>query len=167
MTTAVEPARVRSGALDQKTVCAAFQATVAHVPDRIALRTRGDETTVTWAQYAERVRRTAAGLAGLGIGRGSTVALMLTNRPEFHIVDAAAMHLGATPFSIYNTAAPDQIAHLFANAGNRVVIAEQKYLLKFGGNVQHGAAGIAQVDYLFDDKARRSRIEAPSRLQSE
>src|SRR5205807_4129690 len=128
MTTAVEPARVRSGALDQKTVCAAFQATVAHVPDRIALRTRGDETTVTWAQYAERVRHTAAGLAGLGIGRGSTVALMLTNRPEFHIVDAAAMHLGATPFSIYNTSSREQIEYLIADACCSVMITESAFL---------------------------------------
>ena len=41
---------------------------------------------------------------------------MLTNRPEFHLVDTAALHLGATPFSVYNTSAAEQIAHLFANA---------------------------------------------------
>jgi long-subunit acyl-CoA synthetase (AMP-forming) len=38
------------------------------------------------------------------------------------------MHLGATPFSIYNTSAPEQIAYLFSNAGNDVVIAERQYL---------------------------------------
>ena len=53
---------------------------------------------------------------------------MLTNRPEFHLVDTAALHAGATPFSIYNTLAPEQIAHLFGNAGNRVVICEQQFL---------------------------------------
>ena len=43
-------------------------------------------------------------LAKLGIERGDTVAIMLANRPEFHIIDlAAAMVTGATPFSIYNT----------------------------------------------------------------
>ena len=39
----------------------------------------------------------------LGVGRGDTVAIMLGNRPEFHIVDLAAAMLGATPFSIYLT----------------------------------------------------------------
>ena len=44
---------------------------------------------------------------------------MLLNRPEFHLVDTAALNLGATPFSIYNTSTAEQIEHLFANAGNR------------------------------------------------
>ena len=55
------------------------------------------------------MQRIAGGLAALGVGRGDTSALMLANRPEFHLVDTAAMHLGATPFSIYNTSAPEQI----------------------------------------------------------
>ena len=44
---------------------------------------------------------------------------MLTNRPEFHPVDSAAMHLGATPFSIYNTYTPDQINFLVNDAATR------------------------------------------------
>jgi long-chain acyl-CoA synthetase len=31
-------------------------------------------------------------------------------------VDTAALHLGAVPFSIYNTSAPEQIEYLFSNA---------------------------------------------------
>ena len=53
---------------------------------------------------------------------------MLSNRPEFHLLDTAVLHTGATPFSIYNTLAPEQIAHLFSNAGNRVVVCEQQFL---------------------------------------
>ena len=53
---------------------------------------------------------------------------MLTNRPEFHLVDTAALHLGAVPFSIYNTSSPDQITYLFGNAENRVVITQQAFL---------------------------------------
>ena len=71
------------------------------------------------------MREIAAGLAGLGVGRGDTVALMLTNRPEFHFADAAVMHLGATPFSIYNTYTVEQIEHLLGDAASRVIITEQ------------------------------------------
>ena len=88
------------------TVCAAFQATAAANPDAVALRTKGGEIEITWGEYAERVRRIAGGLHELGLRRGDTMALMLTNRPEFHLLDAAAMHLGAVPFSIYNTSSP-------------------------------------------------------------
>ena len=50
---------------------------------------------------------------------------MLVNRPEFHLVDTAALHLGATPFSVYNTSTSEQIEYLFANAGNTVVVTER------------------------------------------
>ena len=63
-------------------------------PDRVAIRTKGDAFSITWEEYAQRVRAAAAGLAGLGTTRGDLVAIMLTNRPEFYLVDAAAMHLG-------------------------------------------------------------------------
>ncbi len=41
------------------------------------------------------------------VERGETVAMMLSNRPEAFIVDTAAMHLGAVPFSVYNTSSPE------------------------------------------------------------
>ena len=34
--------------------------------------------------WRERVDALAGGLAALGVRRGDTVALMLSNRPEFH-----------------------------------------------------------------------------------
>jgi long-chain acyl-CoA synthetase len=109
------------------TMCAAFQATVARYPRQVALRTPGGGVTVTWEQYASRVRAIAAGLAALGVGRGDTVALMVTNRPEFHLVDTAAFHLGAVPFSVYNTFAVEQITQVLSNAGSRVVVCEEQF----------------------------------------
>src|SRR5215213_11302794 len=96
-------------AIAAATVCQAFQITCAERPDDTALRTIGDGVRVTWAEYAGQARAIAAGLAALGLKRGDTFACMLVNRPEFHVFDAAAMHLGATSFSIYNTSSPDQI----------------------------------------------------------
>jgi long-subunit acyl-CoA synthetase (AMP-forming) len=125
-----------------KTLCEAFQHTVAAAPAAVALRSSDDSTRLTWRQYADRVRTIAAGLAALGVRRGDTVGLMLTNRPEFHLVDTAALHLGAAPFSIYNTLAPEQISYLFSNAGNKVVICELQFLeqirkAQLGTSVEH------------------------------
>ncbi|MDX8150788.1 AMP-binding protein [Patulibacter brassicae] len=108
--------------------CAGFQAIVAERGGDVALRTVGGAIEITWATFGERVRALAAGLAGLGVERGDTVGVMLVNRPEFHLVDTAALHLGATPFSIYNSSSPDQMLHLFGNAGNRVVVTERAFL---------------------------------------
>jgi long-chain acyl-CoA synthetase len=127
MTTA-ERSTAKPIGLDARTMCEAFQKTAETHPDRPALRTKGDEFTCTWGEYAERVRGIAAGLASLGLGKGDTLALMLTNRPEFHMADAAGLHLGATCFSIYNTYSPEQIEYLMGDAANRVAITEQAFV---------------------------------------
>ncbi|RZQ60068.1 AMP-binding protein [Amycolatopsis suaedae] len=110
-----------------QTLADAFGRTAALRPGGVALRVAGGQE-ITWRAYTERVRELAAGLAALGIHRGDTVGLMLTNRPEAHLVDTAALLLGAIPFSIYNTSSPEQISYLFGNAENRVVVTEQRFL---------------------------------------
>ncbi|WP_378729798.1 AMP-dependent synthetase/ligase [Nocardia brasiliensis] len=115
------------------TVPEAFQETLTLRPEQVALRTVGGTQQITWREYGERVRAIAAGLAELGVGRGDTVGIMLTNRPEFNLIDTAALHLGATPFSIYNTSSPEQITHLFTNAANKVVVTEQVFLDRVTG----------------------------------
>ncbi|HTZ64618.1 MAG TPA: AMP-dependent synthetase/ligase [Solirubrobacteraceae bacterium] len=124
------------------TLCEAFQQTAAVHAEQIALRTLGDVVSITWAQYAERVTRIAQGLAALGVGNGDTVAIMLVNRPEFNLIDTAALHLGAAPFSIYNTCSPEQITYLFTNAKNRIVATEPQFLAAIR------AAGIDSLEHV-------------------
>jgi long-chain acyl-CoA synthetase len=122
----------RPASLDASTIAEAFQVTARTHPERCALRLKDDELSMSWAEYADKVRRTAAGLAGLGLKRGSSLAIMLTNRPEFHWFDAAALHLGATPFSIYNTYAPEQIQYQVQDAGARILVTEAAFLERVG-----------------------------------
>src|SRR5918995_1411982 len=106
----------------------AFDATVERLDDDVAIRTADDAVTVTWDELRRRVRAIAGGLAGLGVSKGDTVALMLNNRPEFIPVDLAAVSLGAVPFSIYQTAAPEQIEYVISDAGARVIVVESSFL---------------------------------------
>jgi long-chain acyl-CoA synthetase len=126
--TTAEKARRTVGA---RTIAEAFRMTVEDHPDRVAVRTKDDEVSLTWAQLRDRVDALAGGLAGLGVGRGDTVALLLGNRPEFHIADLAAMTLGATPFSIYPTFTAEQIAFVVGDAGARLAIVEEQHLERF------------------------------------
>jgi long-subunit acyl-CoA synthetase (AMP-forming) len=109
------------------TICAAFQATAARYPDRLALRLPGEGIEWTWDEYAARVRRAAHTLHALGVRRGDRVALLLRNRPEHLLADLAAVHLGATPFSIYATSAPPQVAYLVRDSGACVLITEAAF----------------------------------------
>src|SRR5215218_3186130 len=123
----------RPQGLDAATVAEAFQLTARAHPERCALRLKDDEFSITWGEYADRVRRTAAGLAGLGLEAGGTLAIMLTNRPEFHWFDAAALHLGAAPFSIYNTYSPEQVEYQVKDAGARIVVTEKAFADRIRG----------------------------------
>jgi long-chain acyl-CoA synthetase len=129
----------RPAGLDASTVAEAFQLTARAHPERVALRLKGDEFSMTWAEYAEKVQALAAGLANLGLERGGALGIMLTNRPEFHFFDSAALHLGATPFSVYNTYAPEQIAYQVQDAGARIVVTEKAFLdrIKAVEGVEH------------------------------
>src|SRR3954452_19311992 len=138
--------RVRYKALDEDTMCGAFQVTAAERADAAAIRTKDDDLTITWGDYADRVEKLAAGLAALGLERGQTIGLMLNNRPEFHLVDTAAMHLGATPYSVYNTYTAEQIEYLVTDAQNSIVVTEGYYL----DTVMKVKEACGSVEYVID-----------------
>jgi long-chain acyl-CoA synthetase len=117
-----------AGRVDAANIAEAFLATTAKHGDQVAIRTKGDEQTITWNEWRERSEAIAGGLAGLGLARGQCVAIMLGNRPEFHVVDMAAALIGATPFSIYQTYAPGQIEYVVSDSEARIVITEPDYL---------------------------------------
>jgi long-chain acyl-CoA synthetase len=127
-TAVTQPNTYARPALQSSTVAEAFRITSAERADDVAIRTRGDAFTITWGELRDRVDALAGGLAKLGLRRGDTAALMLSNRPEFHICDLAVMMLGATPFSIYNTYTPEQMQHLISDADAEVLICEQQFL---------------------------------------
>ena len=106
----------------------AFDATVERLGEDVAIRTADDSVTMTWEELRVQVRAIAGGLASLGVSKGDTVALMLNNRPEFISVDLAAVSLGAVPFSIYQTAAPEQIEYVVSDGGARAIVTESMFL---------------------------------------
>src|SRR4051812_35494919 len=117
-----------SRASQAATIAEALRLTAADHPDRVAMRTKDDEVSLTWSQLRDRVDALAGGLAGLGVRKGDTVALMFGNRPEFAIADLAAMTLGATPFSLYQTLSPEQVQYVIADAGAKVALIERAHL---------------------------------------
>ena len=78
----------------------------------------------TWDDYAAKATRIATGLRRLGVKRGDRVAIMMRNRPEFHVADAGGLLLAATPFSIYNSSAPEQVQYLVSHSEAVVAIVE-------------------------------------------
>jgi long-chain acyl-CoA synthetase len=182
----MESAAVSQGTeveVEAATLAAALRVTTAAHPDVTAFRTVDDSVSLTWSEVGARVDRIAAGLATLGVGHGDRVAIMLSNRPEFNLVDLAAVTLGAVPFSIYNTYPAEQVNYLLKHSGACVAITEQLFLPvvaeaaedlpavrtlivvdSHDTDAPHGAVALAAVEELgdpeFDGAAAAAAVEA-------
>jgi long-subunit acyl-CoA synthetase (AMP-forming) len=115
-------------AVDAATIAEAFRITAQQREGEVAVRTKDDAVSLTWGELRERVDALAGGLSALGVKRGDSVALMLSNRPEFHLCDLAVMMCGGVGFSIYQTYTPEQIAFVVGDAGAHVLVCEQAFL---------------------------------------
>src|SRR5688572_26463824 len=104
--------------------------TVERLGDQTALRW-GDGETMSWNELRARAAAVAGGLAELGIGNQDSVAIMLDNRAEFFAIDLGVSTLGGVPFSIYQTASPEQIAYVVGDAAAKVAVVQKSYLETF------------------------------------
>jgi long-chain acyl-CoA synthetase len=141
------------------TLPAHFQRSVARAPEALALQRLGDNQQLTWREYAHQVRRLAEGLAGLGVQAGDPVGLLLTNRPEFHVGDTAALHLGAIPFSLYLTSTDEHLAESLDHSGTRVLLTERALLDRVTGSETHGLVHVVVLDAA--DASELSRADRP------
>jgi long-subunit acyl-CoA synthetase (AMP-forming) len=111
--------------LQQPTLCSAFLRAASANPDHVSLRDFASGESLSFGEWSARARLVAGGLHQLGVGHGDRVALLLSTRLEFHIVDIGAMLLGAAAFSLYVTSPVEQLAPCVDNALPKVLIAEE------------------------------------------
>ncbi len=111
----------------------------------LAAKVGGGWRTISYAGLYERIRGVAAGLAGLGVGRGSRVGLMSRNRPEWPIADLAIQSLGAITVPIYPTLEANQVAHIVEDSEVHVVIVENREMLQRVQKARESASGLHHV----------------------
>ncbi len=109
----------------------ALEQTVAKHGDAPAIRTVDDSVSISWVELRDRAATIAGGLAKLGLEKGDCVAILLDNCPEFMPIDLGAVALGAVPFSIYETSAPEQIEYVCADSEAKVAFVAPEYLDRF------------------------------------
>lgn len=90
----------------------------------------GEWASKTLSEVAADTARLTTSLKDLGVGKGDKVVMMIRNRQEFHAIDLAVLFCGATPVSIYNSSAPDQIQYLINDCGAKVAILEDDGFLQ-------------------------------------
>lgn len=77
-------------------------------------------------KFCEKTDDLSRGLTTLGIGKGSRVAVMSANRPEWNICDYAIMQLGAYQIPLYPTLAESDVKFIIENAGVSIVFANDE-----------------------------------------
>jgi long-subunit acyl-CoA synthetase (AMP-forming) len=113
--------------LAESTIARAFLRSATGNRERIALRQFGTGVALTYGDWLERSRRVAGGLQALGRQRGDRIAVLLSSRLEFHVIDISACLLGVASFSLYNTAPVEQLLDNVDNAEPTVLVSEAQY----------------------------------------
>ncbi|WP_181779376.1 AMP-binding protein [Pseudonocardia pini] len=125
---ATDPDWFVGGELNVADACLTRWAEDPEARDRTAVVHEAEDGTVdtlTFAELEDRVRRVAAGLRGLGIGRGDAVALYLPMVSEAVVAFYAAARIGAVLVPLFSGFAPGAIASRLADADvEAVVVAE-------------------------------------------
>ncbi len=83
---------------------------------------RDDHVELTYEEFADRTEAVAAQLAGLGIGLGDVVAIMLPNRVELLIAIMAAWRIGAAATPINPMFTANEADYQIADSGAELVI---------------------------------------------
>jgi len=113
------------GAISASTLSEALRITARRRGTAPALHDEGLDGGISWTEYDSLADRVAATLHRHGIGSGETVALMLHNRWEFHVLDAGAMRAGIVTVSLYNAATAEQHHRVLRDSGARWLFTEQ------------------------------------------
>ena len=95
--------------------------------------------------YGCRAAKLAGGLAALGVGAGTKLAILAANRHEHLLLDSAAMLLRATPFTIYSTSSDDQIRHVIDHSGATVLAVDDATVLERVWSIRDDLASLRDV----------------------
>ncbi|MFC2176969.1 AMP-dependent synthetase/ligase [Actinomycetota bacterium] len=97
-------------------------------PDSPAYNVRegGAWKATSWATYADEVKTAAKALMALGLEVGQPVGILGFNRPEWVIVDIAAMAAGGVPAGIYTTNSPAECQYIIGHAEAPIILLEDE-----------------------------------------
>lgn len=108
------------------TIVDVFRERVRALGARPALRRRRDGAwhALGWDEYGSAVEEVAAGLVAAGVEAGDRVALLSTNRVEWHFADLGILCAGAVTVPVYPTSAAVQAAYVVDHCEARVAFVE-------------------------------------------
>jgi len=144
-------------------------------PALIMVDRNGDSTTATFGDLSEMSNRLANGLAGLGVGKGDRVGIVVPQSLETGIAHLGTYKLGAVALPLAALFGPDALAFRLGDSEAKVVITTPESLDKVveavdiaGTSAQIVVTGAGASGFVhFDDLLRASASFASVRSASE
>ncbi len=90
------------------------------------VREGGTWKPTNWGSYADQVTQAGRALIALGLEPGQTVCILGFNRPEWAVMDIAAMGAAGAPAGIYTTCSPVEVRYIVAHAEAPVILVENE-----------------------------------------
>lgn len=113
--------------LRYRTIGEAFDETVAHHADRLALVVRHQRLRLTWRDLAERVDRCAAGFVALGLEPGDRIGICAPNCVEWVVTQFASAKAGLILVTINPAYRATELAHALRLAGVRALVIAERF----------------------------------------
>jgi long-chain acyl-CoA synthetase len=99
---------------------AAQSASVDAYADRVA--STGHWQATSWTEFATRLRRSGACLQDMGVRAGDYVAILAETGPEWHLMEHAAMLIGAVVVGIDSRMSVNHIARILSTTRPRLLV---------------------------------------------
>ena len=99
-----------------------FRLHAANSPNKTALRWR--DQSLTFGELDDKMDRLALGLSRRGLGRGSSVILLMKNRPEFMLLQGGTARIGAAAVSVSWRSTPSELVYLAQHCGAKAICFE-------------------------------------------
>lgn len=90
------------------------------------VREGGTWKATNWETYGAEVTQAGRALIALGFEPGQTACILGFNRPEWVIMDIAAMGAGGAPAGIYTTCSPVEVRYIVAHAEAPIILCEDE-----------------------------------------
>ena len=85
---------------------------------------------MTWNEYSAMITNSARALMTLGAQKGDVVAILGYNRPEWCVMDMAAMMTGGMSAGVYQTNSPAEIEYILNHSGAPFIVCENEAYLE-------------------------------------
>ncbi len=113
--------------------------------DALSTKVNGAWEPMSHRMIMERVRRTALGLADMGIVAQERVAILSENRPEWLIADFACVCSAITDVPIYPTLPAEQLPYLLNDSGARAIFVSTADQAKKVASIRHDVPGLQWI----------------------